>query len=304
LRQATLSFSVLYVCLSSGNNSAPRLSLCFMLGVFSDICGQINHVTNYMEQRPSLEANSFSASQEISLIVWNPEVHYRIYKSPPPVPILSQLNPVHAPVPLLKGKGSPYSRPWGPKRGRRGIALPVREPRHEEGMGWLAPRPGRFTPGRDTWYPLCRRLGGPQGRFERLRKISPPPGFDPRTAQPVASRYTDYDNPAHPFHYLFILILSSHLRLGIPSGRLPSGLPTRNKPHLPTNAVIGLQTVHKSYKVLHVSAPRPHCQGFSNTKECRHQYISLGSATHCAVCNPGMCAVGKLVGCKYQARCH
>ena len=24
------------------------------------------------------------------------------------------------------------------------------------------------------------------------RKISPPPGFDPRTAQPVASRYTDY----------------------------------------------------------------------------------------------------------------
>jgi hypothetical protein len=25
-----------------------------------------------------------------------------------------------------------------------------------------------------------------------VRKISAPPGFDPRTAQPVASRYTDY----------------------------------------------------------------------------------------------------------------
>jgi hypothetical protein len=25
-----------------------------------------------------------------------------------------------------------------------------------------------------------------------VRKISPPPGFDPRTVQPVASRYTDY----------------------------------------------------------------------------------------------------------------
>jgi len=25
-----------------------------------------------------------------------------------------------------------------------------------------------------------------------MRKISPPPGFDPRTVQPVASRYTDY----------------------------------------------------------------------------------------------------------------
>jgi hypothetical protein len=45
-------------------------------------------------------------------------------------------------------------------RGRRGIALPVREPRHEEGMGWLAPRAGRFTLGKETRYPLYSRLGG------------------------------------------------------------------------------------------------------------------------------------------------
>jgi hypothetical protein len=32
-----------------------------------------------------------------------------------------------------------------------------------------------------------------------LRKISPPSGFDPRTVQPVASRYTDYAIPAHKF---------------------------------------------------------------------------------------------------------
>jgi hypothetical protein len=49
-----------------------------------------------MEQRPSCEANSFSASQEIAHILWNPEVHYRIHKSPLPVPILGQLNPVHS----------------------------------------------------------------------------------------------------------------------------------------------------------------------------------------------------------------
>jgi len=48
-----------------------------------------------------------------------------------------------------------------------------------------------------TRYPLCRRLGGPQGRSGRVRNISPPPGFDPRTFQPVTSRYTDQAILAH-----------------------------------------------------------------------------------------------------------
>jgi hypothetical protein len=47
-------------------------------------------------------------------------------------------------------------------------------------------------PPRMTQYPLYRRLGGPQGRSGRVLNISPPPGFDPRTVQPVASRYIDW----------------------------------------------------------------------------------------------------------------
>jgi len=51
-------------------------------------------------------------------------------------------------------------------------------------------------PPEKTRYPLCRRLGGPQGRSGQVRKISPLPGFDPRTVQPVASRCTDsYPGP-------------------------------------------------------------------------------------------------------------
>ena len=75
----------------------------------------------------------------------------------------------------------------------RDIALPNLKPRHWRGGGGSAPGPGRFTPGKDP-IPIYRKLGGPQGRS--VRKISPPPGFDLRTVQPVASRYTDWAIPA------------------------------------------------------------------------------------------------------------
>ena len=63
------------------------------------------------------------------------------------------------------------------------------------GVGGQHHAPAALPPGK-TRYPLYRRLGGPQGRSGRVRKISPPPGFDPRTVKPVASLYTDWAIPA------------------------------------------------------------------------------------------------------------
>jgi len=52
-----------------------------------------------MKQRPSWEANWFSASQEIPRVLWNLKVHYHIHNCQPTVPILSPNDQVHAPIP-------------------------------------------------------------------------------------------------------------------------------------------------------------------------------------------------------------
>ena len=44
---------------------------------------------------------------------------------------------------------------------------------------------------------LYKRLGGPQCRSARMRKISPMSGLDPRTVKSIASRHNGYAIPAH-----------------------------------------------------------------------------------------------------------
>jgi hypothetical protein len=58
------------------------------------------------------------------------------------------------------------------------------------GVGDQCHAPAALPPGK-TRYPLHRRLGGPHCRCRQVRNISPTPGFDPRTVQPIASCNTD-----------------------------------------------------------------------------------------------------------------
>jgi hypothetical protein len=55
-------------------------------------------LTYSKEQRTPCRTKWFTASKEIPRILWNPKVRYHIHKYLPPVPILSQLNPVPAPT--------------------------------------------------------------------------------------------------------------------------------------------------------------------------------------------------------------
>jgi hypothetical protein len=89
-----------------------------------------------------------------------------------------------------------------------------------EGGERSASRLCRSLPPGKTRYPLYKRLGGPQGRSGKVRKMSLQPGFDPRTVQPVAQSLYRLGFPSASCTQLFIPLkgeFNLNLRLTTPA---------------------------------------------------------------------------------------
>ena len=86
---------------SAGTVLPVALGLCSYWPTWLLTC-LLAYLFTHSMQHSSSEANRFSATQEIPRILRNPKFHDRIHKWPPPVPIQSQLDPVHVPIYILR----------------------------------------------------------------------------------------------------------------------------------------------------------------------------------------------------------
>ena len=88
------------------------------------------------------------------------------------------------------------------QRGSTGIILLFLYPRGVIGVSGQHHAPAALPPGNTSGIQCTGDWAGLRVWLEVCRKSRPPPGFDPRTVQPVASRYTDYDIPGQILTYI------------------------------------------------------------------------------------------------------
>ena len=85
---------------------------------------------------------------------------------------------------VCKGKGHPRTGHEGPE-GEQMYNSTRPSTSALDGGGCSAPRPGRFTPGKDP-VPFVQEAGwAPGPAWTGVENLAPPPAFDPRTVQSV-----------------------------------------------------------------------------------------------------------------------
>ena len=77
------------------------------------------------------------------------------------------------------------------QRGCRGIVYSFFNHDANVGMGGQRHAPAALPPGKRPGTQCTGGWVGPRDSPDGCGKSNPPPGFDPRAVQPVASRYTD-----------------------------------------------------------------------------------------------------------------
>jgi len=152
-------------------------------------------------QSPSWEANWFAASQEIPRISRNPKVHYRTHKRPPPVPILGQPNAVHIPTSHLLEI-------------HPNIILTYL-------LTYLLTPRCRVLLEKLTGLQLVKKFPAFHATRRFITALTSVRHLSLSWASPIQSTCP------HHTSWRSIVILSTHLRLGLPSGLFPSGFPTK-----------------------------------------------------------------------------
>ena len=94
-------------------------------------------------------------------------------------------------------------------RGSRGIDLLFHDNGTRRGEG-SASRPGRFLPRERPGIHCTGGWVGPRAGLDRCGESRPPPGFDPRTVQPVASRCTEYATRPTWRHIVFWIYCTNY----------------------------------------------------------------------------------------------